>query len=120
VAGLVPDPLRWRADKQGVTIPNGLARFHGAGGDVREVLARAKRRPELEFLDFGKLDRWADALLESAAGNGARGAEGLRVGRFNKVLALALYYDLRDEGWHPGRPSVPLAVTDVHAPRPSA
>ena len=105
IGDLVPEAIRWRPGKQGATIPDGLARFRGAEMSIRALLARARTCPELAFVDFDALNRWADAVFAAASGRDGRTAADLRLGRFNALLGLAAYYDLRASGWRPGGPT---------------
>lgn len=108
IAGWVPEELRWRRDKDIAAIPTVLARYRGQEADLRALLAGARQRPALAFLDHDRLGPWLEATLDAAqAGQGEPG--GLFVGRLKAVLGLLVHEELRAEGWRPAQP----AATEV-------
>lgn len=99
IRGLVPESIRWRTDKTGATIPHNVGRFRRDASELTELVTRARQRPELAFVDFAAVDRELGRLLEAAAGR--RDGRGTRRGRFEALLGLLVYCEMRAEGWRP-------------------
>jgi len=95
IAGLVPETIRWRDDKHGMSIPHAAGRFSADAQAFTELLSRLRTCPELDFLDFDAVEQQQASLL--------RTSPGIRTGPapLRNLLGLMVYCDMRAEGWRP-------------------